>query len=235
VTFGGFQKSSIIDFPDHLAAIVFTKGCNFRCPFCFNRELVLGESPTIKQTEILSFLKKRKKILDGVVITGGEPSLQEDLIEFIKKIKKLRFAVKLDTNGSSPDFIKGLLKKPLIDYVAIDYKVPLRLYQETVKSDSFDSAYLIKTLKLVLKSGLLLELRTTIVPGIHDHSTLVEMAKEIKEIVGKREIPWYWQNFQPKNCLDAEFTKKKPFTKAEIEELLKTVQKFYPQASLRVS
>ena len=235
MTFGGFQKSSVIDFPNKISAIVFTKGCNFRCPFCFNRELVLGETPTIKQTEILSFLKKRKKILDGVVITGGEPLLQEDLIEFIKKLKKLRLAVKLDTNGSSPERLEALLEKPLIDYAAIDYKMPLDSYKQAIGIDNFDSALWTKSVKIVMKANIPWELRTTIVPGIHDRKIIVKMAKEIKKIVGKKEVPWLWQNFKPKNCLDREFEKKKPFTKEEVEDLLKTAQKVYANVFLRIS
>lgn len=229
----GLQKTTLLDFPEKIAAIIFVKACNFACPFCFNKDAVLGNGPTLPSATIFSFLNKRKKLLNGLVISGGEPTLQEGLEHFIKKVRKLGYEIKLDTNGSNPEVIRKLTAHKLINYLAIDFKVPLADYAKVIQKD-FDTKNLIESIKLGLKAGIPLELRTTIVPGIHDQKILVKMAKEIKSIVGKKKIPWLWQSFQPKNCLDGEFEKVKPYPQAELEGFLKKVQKFYPAAKLRL-
>ncbi|OQX50761.1 MAG: anaerobic ribonucleoside-triphosphate reductase activating protein [Candidatus Cloacimonas sp. 4484_209] len=129
---GGFQKVSLIDYPGKICAIVFTRGCNFRCPYCHNPELVLPEnySPLIPEEEIFSFLEKRRGKLDAVEITGGEPTLQEDLTEFIRKIKEMGFLVKLDTNGSFPSVLEKVIYSGLVDYIAMDVKAPLEKYRQ---------------------------------------------------------------------------------------------------------
>lgn len=233
---GGLQKVTLIDFPASIAAIVFVKGCNFSCPFCFNRDLVLGNLPTISQRSVLSFLKKRKKVLDGVVITGGEPILQSDLVQFVRKIKGLGYKVKLDTNGTSPKNLEKLLKRNLLDYVALDIKAPFdERYAEATGGGTFNPKIITESIKLLLKSKILLEFRTTIVPGIHDKGVLVEMARQLKKIIGRKKIPWLWQNFQPKNCLDPEFEKIEPYKREELEEFLKATKRYYPETGLRAS
>ncbi len=234
MTIGGLQKVSLLDFPAHLAAIVFVKGCNFSCPFCFNRDLVLGETPTIKQTTILSFLKKRKKLLDGVVLTGGEPLLQEDLEKFIRQVRRLGYKIKLDTNGASPELLEKLIQKKLLDYVALDFKAPFdETYTKAVGKEEFDPKVIGDSLKIILKSKIPFELRTTIVPGIHDQKTLTKMARQLKKTLGKRKASWYWQNFRPTNCLNPEFEKISPYSKMGLERFLKAAQKYYPKAELR--
>lgn len=238
---GGLQKVSLIDFPappsagpGQIAAIVFTKGCNFACPYCHNRDLVLGTLPTISQRTVLGFLEKRKKILDGVVISGGEPLLQPDLADFMTKVKKLGYKIKLDTNGSFPQLLARLLKRNLLDYIALDFKAPLDGYhRKAIGIEGFDSAIWIESFKLLLKSRIPFELRTTVVPEIHGKETLVKMAKQLKKLVGKKKINWFWQNFQPKNCLDPTFEEKKPYKKEQLEELLKVVKRYIPTAELR--
>jgi len=233
---GGLQKVTLIDFPASIAAIVFIKGCNFACPFCFNRDLVLGDLPTISQRTVLSFLRKRKKVLDGVVLTGGEPIIQLDLEQLIRKIRGLGYKVKLDTNGSLPEMIEKLLKKSLLDYVALDIKAPLdENYAKAIGRKEFDPAVIVESIKLFLKFKVPFEFRTTIVPGIHDKKTLVTMAKQLKKVIGRRKIPWFWQNFQPKNCLEPKFEKKKPYKKEKLGEFLKAVKRYYPQVELRAS
>ncbi len=130
---GGFQKFSVIDYPKKISCIVFLKGCNFRCGYCYNKQLVLPEEiekqPTIPEKEIFEFLDKRKKMIDGVVVTGGEPTIHnQELVDFIKKIKEKDYLVKLDTNGSNPELIKNLINKKLIDYVAMDIKQTFEKY-----------------------------------------------------------------------------------------------------------
>lgn len=132
---GGFQKFSLIDYPDKISAVIFTQGCNFRCPYCHNPELLaLDQETRFNEAEILSFLNSRQNQLDAVVITGGEPTLQNDLFEFIEKIKSLGFLIKLDTNGTNPQIIKKLLNKKLIDYIAMDIKGPLEKYDQITQS-----------------------------------------------------------------------------------------------------
>ena len=136
---GGLQRSTLIDFPGRLACTVFLCGCNFRCPWCYSRELVLPElierQPKIHEEEFFDFLKQRKGLLEGVVICGGEPTTSKDLPQFIKKIKELSFLVKLDTNGSNPEMLKGLIDEQLVDYVAMDVKLPKTRYQEVLGID----------------------------------------------------------------------------------------------------
>lgn len=135
---GGFHKFSVIDYPKKISCIVFLKGCNFRCPYCYNKQLVLPElldkQPTIPKTEVFDFLEKRKKMIDGVVITGGEPTIYgEDLINFIKDIKEKEYLIKLDTNGSNPKILDQLLNKNLLDYVAMDVKQVFEKYSSFTK------------------------------------------------------------------------------------------------------
>ena len=140
---GGFQKCSLIDYPGKICAIVFTLGCNFRCSYCHNPELVYPElfNKPIPEEEIFSFLPKRRGKLDAVTITGGEPTLQADLIDFILRIKKLEFLVKLDSNGSDPDVLENAISSEAPDYIAMDVKAPLEKYRETfpcqLDADSF--------------------------------------------------------------------------------------------------
>ncbi|MFZ5366063.1 MAG: anaerobic ribonucleoside-triphosphate reductase activating protein [Patescibacteria group bacterium] len=234
---GGFQKVSLLDFPAHLSAIVFVKGCNFRCPFCFNRDLVLGNLPTIFEGKIFSFLKKRKKVLDGVVITGGEPTLQPDLEKFIKKVKKIGYEVKLDTNGALPEILKNLIKKKIIDYLALDFKAPLNFSYSQITNYKLQITNIKKSIKLILQSGIPFELRTTVVPGIHNKKTLVLMAKQLRQITNYKlqitNLKWFLQEFQPKTCLDPEFEKIRPYSKIEMEKFLKAVKKIIPAVELR--
>ena len=136
--FGGLQKTTLVDYPGKVAATIFTTGCNFRCPYCHNPELVLPElikkQPKITEKEILDFLKERQKLLEGICITGGEPAIQPDLIDFVKKVKDLGFLIKIDTNGSCPDVLNNLIEEKLIDYVAMDIKAPKEKYEILVKT-----------------------------------------------------------------------------------------------------
>lgn len=165
----GFMKTTLLDYPGHVAATIFTGGCNFRCPFCHNASLVLDPSsvPLIDTNEVLSILKKRKHLLSGVCITGGEPTLQNDLETFVLELKSLGYLVKLDTNGTNPDMIITLFKKGLLDYVAMDIKSCESSYQKTAGITSV-SLEKIRDSVSFLKSGVLpYEFRTTLVSGLH--------------------------------------------------------------------
>jgi pyruvate formate lyase activating enzyme len=178
---GGFQKFSLIDFPQKTAALIFTQGCPFLCHFCHNPTLVLNEmfSTPINEDEILSFLKKRQNQLDAVVITGGEPTVQKDLIEFIKKIKNLNYLVKLDTNGINPDVIKLLLDQKLLDYIAMDIKAPLEKYNLITQTNiNFD--VIKKSIDLIIFSNINYEFRTTLIKNLHELDDIEKMSFLIK-------------------------------------------------------
>ena len=160
---GGLQKFSLIDYPGKLSAVIFTQGCNFRCPYCHNSDLVdpgkFGEQ--LSEDEIVSFLDSRKGKLDGLVITGGEPTLQSDLIHFISKVKNLGFLVKLDTNGSRPEVIASLIDLNLIDYIAMDIKAPLDKYALVSGVSGLDEKSK-ENIDLIMNSGVPYEFRTTL-------------------------------------------------------------------------
>lgn len=163
---GGFQKNSLIDFPKTIACIVFTQGCNFFCPYCHNPDLVAGSPKSrgagtlFDEKGILAFLEKRKGLLDGVVITGGEPTLQKDLKNFCTKIKEMGYRLKLDTNGSRPDLLETLLKEQLLDFVAMDIKTSLENYA-LVAPKTFDPKNVLACARILMKSAPAYEFRTT--------------------------------------------------------------------------
>ena len=233
---GGLQKTSLIDFPGRVGCTVFTVGCNFGCGFCHNKDLVSLERfkqsgmRLVKEEELFKFLKKRKEILDGVCITGGEPTLQPDLIEFCKKIKELELEVKLDTNGSNPEALKKLIEKKLIDFIAMDVKTDWQEYDKAAGTKVVVEK-IKRSARLILKSGLEYELRTTVVPGIHNLSTLMRLAKELRGL--NKDMVWVWQQFRPKNCLDPAFLNKKPYTKKQLSEFLSRIVEILPSTKIR--
>ena len=166
--FGGFQKLTLLDFPGKVACTLFTIGCNFACPFCHNSFLVEQNGhQSIDEEEILSYLKKRQGVLEGVCISGGEPLLHNELEDFIVKVKELGYKVKLDTNGSFPDKLIKLVKKGLVDYVAMDIKNSREQYAKTVGLPDFDLAPIEKSIQLLKESGIDYEFRTTVVREFH--------------------------------------------------------------------
>lgn len=222
---GGLEKLSILDYPDHLAAIIFTQGCNFRCHFCYNPMLVLpreGEDEKNKKEKGLSplspedlflFLKERYGRLDGVVITGGEPTLHPDLPSFIGQIKALGYDVKLDSNGTNPEMLQELIAKKLIDYIAMDIKAPIAKYENTVSAlvacDNLE-----KSVKIIIESGLPHEFRTTVVPGLLDKEDFQSMGELIKGAAH-----WYLQKFKSDTDLvDGAFRGKDAYTDKEMAE-----------------
>lgn len=178
---GGFQKFSLIDYPGKVSAIIFTQGCNFRCPYCHNPELVdpkLFQKPLNKKT-IFLFLESRKGKLDGIVITGGEPTLQQDLPEFIRKIKGAGFLVKLDSNGTNPEMLRFLIKKKLIDYMAMDIKAPLEKYEKVVAM-RMNTNLIKESIETIMNSGLKYEFRTTFAKGILPEVDIMAIGELIK-------------------------------------------------------
>ena len=178
---GAIDKFTLIDFPGRTAAIIFTQGCNFRCPFCHNPELVLPDKfeKPIPLEDIISFLEKRKKLLDGVEFTGGEPTLQKDLIEVMRKIKKMGFQIKLDTNGTNPDILKQAFSENLTDYVAMDVKSSLEKYYE-ISGVSVDTNKLAESIEIIKKYSPEYEFRTTVIKEFHDEVEIDKIGKMIE-------------------------------------------------------
>jgi len=189
----GFQKLTLLDYPEHIAATVFTGGCNFRCPFCQNGDLVVNPSgqPMISEEEVLTVLRKRQGMLQGVCITGGEPTLQKDLKDFIRKVKDMGYLVKLDTNGYRPEVLKELLLENLPDYVAMDVKASLTNYAKVAGCSGMDVAKIQESIALLKEGSIPYEFRTTVVKGLH---TLEEFEEIGQMLAGARA--YYLQTFQ---------------------------------------
>ena len=211
---GGFQKFSLIDYPNKITAIIFTQGCNFRCPYCHNPELVEPKlfSQPIPEDEIFSFLEKRKGKLEAVEITGGEPTLQPDLIEFTKKIKDMDFLVKLDSNGTNPNIVEKAIKNKLVNYLTMDIKAPLEKYSDVVKAN-VDTDKIKHSIDLIMNSGINYEFRTTVVKSLLDKDDLRKIGKLIKGV-----RLYALQKFVPSKLLDAEFLKETNYSNEEFEE-----------------
>jgi len=241
------QKLTLLDFPGKTACTVFTPGCNFRCGYCHNPELVLPEK--IKKLELIpeekffEFLDKRKGLLDGVCVTGGEPTLQKDLPDFLKKIRKRGFLVKLDTNGSSPEVLEKLLHARLLDYIAMDVKASVLRSSTSLGAteDKSPGAYekltgmkgvdkkIQASKKLIEQSGVPYEFRTTLVREIHDEKEF----KKILEFVKGTER-FFLQNFQTRGgCLDSKFEKLHGFKKDELEKMCEAAKGFVKECRVR--
>ena len=177
---GGFQKMTMLDFPGKIACTVFTYGCNLRCPFCHNATLVTHDSELMDENDILAYLNKRKGILDGVCITGGEPLLQKDIIPFMQKIRELGLAIKLDTNGAYPDKLKEIIDLGLVDYIAMDIKNSKEKYALTTGVKNLDISPFEKSVQIIMNSGVEYEFRTTVVKELHTLDDMKNIAKWIE-------------------------------------------------------
>ena len=178
----GLNKTTLLDYPEHVAATIFCGGCNFRCPFCHNSDLVLNpmSQPLLEEQEVLAFLKKRRAVLSGICITGGEPTLQADLADFIRKVKALGYLVKLDTNGYRPDVIKELVKEKLVDYIAMDIKAGETNYGKATGITDLDTEKIKESIDFIMHCGVKYEFRTTVVKGIHVPEDFKEISTLIK-------------------------------------------------------
>lgn len=190
----GIQKLTLLDYPGVVACTVFTAGCNFRCPFCHNAMLVLPEQiddECLTDDEVFGFLKKRRGVLDGVAVTGGEPLLHADMPEFLARVKELGYKIKLDTNGSNPELLSEIVKNKLVDRVAMDIKNAPEEYARTIGLKSFDIAPVERSKEMLLRGDIDYEFRTTVVKGIHTKKSLIGAAKWIE---GAKE--YYLQQFK---------------------------------------
>lgn len=174
----GLQKLTLLDYPGHTACTVFTAHCPWRCPFCHNASLVLDpqSQPTVSETDFFSFLVRRKGLLDGVAVTGGEPTLQRDLPEFLRKVKALGFAVKLDTNGTNPAMLRAILDEGLADYVAMDIKAGRDNYSAVTGTLRPDMMAVEESARLLMNGGVDFEFRTTVVRGLHSSEDFADIA-----------------------------------------------------------
>lgn len=251
---GGLQKFSLLDYPGKISAIVFTQGCDFRCQFCHNPMLVLAREvgkiintsktrkekgqALISEAGLFHFLKKRRGKLDAVVITGGEPTIHKDLLAFIKKIKKLGFLVKLDTNGANPEMLEKLTSpspspskgggEPLVDYIAMDIKGPENKYKK-IAGARVDFKKIKKSVKIIKESKLPYEFRTTLAPGLLEKNDIAKVG-EIIEGADK----WYLQKFKvDTDLVNKELKKTKPFSRKEMEEMRKIGEKYARECGVR--
>jgi pyruvate formate lyase activating enzyme len=224
----GFQKLSLVDFPGALSSVIFVQGCNFKCGFCQNPGLVGRDKKTeVSETEILEFLSSRKKIIDGVVITGGEPCIYGDLPELIRKLKEKTFRTKLDTNGSNPELLEKIIREKILDYVALDLKTSPERYDLVADSpDVFKEVA--KSIAIIKNSGVLYEFRTTCVPGVvgeEEIKKLGELAKGAKK--------YCLQQFRNQVTFDPAFRQAKPYTKEVLENFKNILAKYAEKVEIR--
>lgn len=230
----GWQKTSLIDYPQRISTILFTPGCNFRCPYCHNSQLVLDSSSLepIPNEVIWDHLEKRGHLLDGVVITGGEPTLHGDqLIEFIRQVKEMGYLVKLDTNGSHPQILKNLINEKLIDYVAMDLKTSFSEYSN-LTGTQINIKALQESINLLKESSywklIDLEFRTTLHPGLHTEEIFLEMVQEIAN------APLHsLQTFRNQVTLDRGFLTTQPFTEVQMKHFQKLSQEYVKKSLVR--
>lgn len=230
---GGLQKLTLLDYPGQMACIIFTAGCNLRCPFCHNASLVVrpADNPPTEE-EFFAYLEKRQGLLDGVVVSGGEPLLQPDCLNFLGNIKNLGYLIKLDTNGTFPTALGKVLQAGLVDYVAMDIKNSPAKYSQSCglsENPALAPAELVnESLKLLRASKVPFELRTTLVKGLHDEQSITEMAHWISG-----PEPYYLQSYvdsgdviAPKNL--------SAFSKEKLEQIAQLIRQYCPKTQLRI-
>ncbi len=221
----GLQKVSLLNYPGLVSATIYVNGCNFRCPFCHNSSIVKGEYEKLSEDEVFKYLEERKKMLDGVCVSGGEPTTQKDLKDFILKLKDMGFKVKLDTNGYNPSVLKQLIELKCLDYIAMDIKNSDEKYSKTA-GVPIEISVINESIELIMQSGIDYEFRTTVVEEFHSLADIEFIAKKIK---GAKAF--YIQNFEDsgdimQSCLHG-------FKKSKLEEFVKEAKKFISNSNLR--
>jgi len=225
---GGIQKTSLLDYPDEISAIIWTIGCNFRCPYCYNKDIVLGNVKTISVNEVTSFLEKRKGLLDALVITGGEPFLQEDILNFCEKVKKLSYLIKIDTNGTYPKKLKNLIDKKLIDYVAMDIKAPKEKYQK-LTNVKVNIKKIDESVSILRNSKIDYEFRTTFVPELLNKNDIIEIAKWLKN-----SKKFFLQQFKPISpMISDKLQYKSAYPKEKLIETLEEIKSYFDICDIR--
>ncbi len=223
----GLQKMTLLDYPGYVACTVFLNGCDFRCPYCHNFELVDGTAePLMDEEKFFAFLGKRKGLLDGVCISGGEPLLHRDIDVFIRKIRKIGYKVKLDTNGYHPDMLDKLIDEGLVDYIAMDIKNSFDKYPVTTGIPKTDTSIIKKSISIIMNSGVDYEFRTTVTGGLHEKDDLEKIGKEIQ---GAKA--YFLQQFTMRDTVpDKSLYSPNP---QEMEACLEAARKYVKNAQLR--
>ena len=225
----GFQKLSLIEYPGKISAIVFLGKCNFRCHFCYNIDLVKNykKLPDIPEKEIFDFLSERKGLLDGVAITGGEPTLHKELPSFMKKIKNLGFLVMLETNGSNPNMIKELIDNKLVDFIAMDIKAPLEKYDE-ITGVKVNKKKIKESVEIIRNSKVDYEFRTTVIPKHFKKEDALAIGKWLK---GSKK--YVLQQFWPDKTLNESYKKVEPYSPEKIKEFAEILKPFFKSVKVR--
>jgi pyruvate formate lyase activating enzyme len=228
---GGLQKLTLVDYPGRVAASVFTAGCNFFCPFCHNPELINIDQQKkrffVSEPDFFDFLSGRHGMIDGICVSGGEPTVQADLPDFLKKIKALGFLVKLDTNGAKPEVLRDLLRQGLVDYLAMDIKGPLEKYQKIVKTD-VDLEKIHKSTEIA-RSFPDYEFRTTVVPDLHEKEDFLNIARWLD---GAKN--YFLQQFNPKKTLDPGLKTVIPFSDEKLVEFSQMIKPYFEKCEVRI-
>ncbi|MBF4695347.1 anaerobic ribonucleoside-triphosphate reductase activating protein [Fusibacter ferrireducens] len=213
-----FLKTSFIDYPDLISSVAYFGKCNFRCPYCHNGDLVRHSSNSVSSEEWLAHIKAKRGLIDGVVISGGEPSLTQDIRPLLEAIRKLSVKIKIDTNGSNPEWLENIIGEQLVDYVAMDLKNTPSKYEMTAGLKSFNTQVLFKSIDLIIKSGIAHEFRTTLMKEFHELSDLIEMATLIN---GSKVYTLQQYEYNPKQVVDRRYT---PYTLDEMNWLKDQIQ-----------
>jgi pyruvate formate lyase activating enzyme len=229
IAIGGLQKVSLIDYPDHISAIVFLQGGNFRCGYCHNPELVNHKlyGPPLREDDVLAFLETRKGKLDAVSITGGEPTLQEGLPDFVRTIRSLGFRIKLDTNGSHAEMLNSMLAENLLDYVAMDIKAPIHRYDRVCRVN-VDKDEIVRSIRIIMESSVAYEFRTTLVQGLINDDDFPAMWDLIH---GARFL--VLQNFAPSMVLDDRFLLRSPLPLNDLHRLAEAARQHVEKVLIR--
>jgi pyruvate formate lyase activating enzyme len=232
----GLQKLTLIDYPNKIACTIFLFGCNFKCGFCHNPNLVIPEreNKPILREEVLDFLKKRKPYLDGVCITGGEPLLDNSLLGFMEQIKKLGYSVKVDTNGTNPEMISEILERKLVDYIAMDIKTYKEDYFTLTNSEA-DMGKIEKSIKIIANSNIDYEFRTTCVSGYHPKEAIEKIGEWVVNLAGKKPKKYFIQNFvnRKSGLIDDKFSNIEELSKENLEVLRMTAEKYFEKVEIR--
>jgi pyruvate formate lyase activating enzyme len=228
----GLQKTTLIDYPGKIACVIFLHGCNFKCGYCYNSELVIHKpSGIFSEEEIINFLKKRKDLLEGVCITGGEPLLSLDKL-FLKKIKDLGYFIKIDTNGTNPEKLNELIIDGLVDYIAMDLKSNKEDYEKIVNS-KVNLDKIEQSMKLIVNFQNY-EFRTTVLSPFHTEEKIIKMLEWLKKVVNKKPNRYFLQGFKNKgNFIDKSFEKKDPTSLEHLENLKKIASNYFIEVNIR--
>ncbi len=222
---GGVQKMTMLDYPGKVACTIFTYGCNFRCPFCHNATLVIDKASLFDKDEIFAYINKRKKVLDGVVVTGGEPLLQGDIVDFLTELKQTGLLVKLDTNGSYPERLEEIINKGLVDYVAMDIKSSKEKYSITA-GVKIDISKIEKSVEILMQNKVDYEFRTTVVKELHEKEDFVKIGQWLK---GAKRI--FLQQFKDnENLIGEGFS---AYTREDLEEFKSILEETISQVEIR--